>query len=61
MNTCKMVFTRDEELMPSDWAYRCSNCNKRISRRPLDDIRFCPYCGYTVESWIDERDIDDGK
>ena len=52
MKECSMIFTADESLMPSDWAYCCSECKRRISRRPDHDISFCPYCGSKIKSWL---------
>ena len=55
---CKMVFTPDESLMPSDWTYCCSNCKRRISHKPMPDLAFCPYCGSEVEGWVGEEETD---
>ena len=51
---CKMVFIRDESLMPSDWTYCCSACRRRITSRPMQDLAYCPYCGSKVTGWTDD-------
>ena len=49
-----MIFVKDDALMPSDWAYCCSKCKRRISRSPMPDLLFCPYCGSEVKKWDDD-------
>jgi len=57
MKTCDMVFVKDDCFMPSDWAYYCSGCQRRFSRWPISDIKFCPYCGAEIKEWTNEKDI----
>ena len=52
-----MVFVKDDALMPSDWAFYCSNCKNRISRAKLEEISYCPYCGSKIENWTAEETI----
>ena len=51
---CDMEFTEDEELMPSDWSYRCSKCGKRVARNKSPELHFCPFCGSKIRSWKKE-------
>ena len=55
--TCDMVFVKDDCFMPSDWAYYCSECKRRIAREPVLEIHFCPNCGAKVKNWTNKKSI----